>query len=357
MPWSRSCIDQVADMLNYSDGGARQAHILSQLALYGGEKKEGSKSTFILCPFHAEKSPSCRIFHNNGWLKCYGCGASKSWDEVAPVLGLEPYKKDPTKAAKAHPLIFKGETTEADYDRALLASLKRKALPRNKLWRGVPTNLLIEAGCEYCTDEYGQPWILMPTYVKGRLVGFCRARMKKDTSDKKRPSYLMAGGTWYKTHGLFPFDYTMAMMKRMRTKTVVLVEGQRDVFRLLRAGIPALCIHGTNAWTLTKSRILEIAGVERTVMFMDGDDAGIEATEGTDERDSVTSLLEPYFTVPVIRLWQIKGNPYPQYSRLKTKAEKDAFKVNLWDPGSCPDWVIQTIKRKYFGGRNGVQAT
>ena len=68
---------------------------------------EINRSGFCLCPFHAEKTPSMKIYDNG--FKCYGCGEggdmfvfvqklfnlenpskSKDWNLVIDLLGASP---------------------------------------------------------------------------------------------------------------------------------------------------------------------------------------------------------------------------------------------------------------------------
>lgn len=339
----------------------RLAFVRQQLSMYAGEKKTLANGTMICCPFHADKTPSGRIFHgestlNPGYFKCYGCPATATWDELAPMLHLEPIHSGPPKdehsmellLAKHKDAMFKDTGTLYRKDR-----LKSWAIPKNKTWRRIPTNLLIELGGKMClkwNDTY-QQWgatkhIYLPVTINGRKVGYFRARMKKDESGV-HPSYLLAGGQWSKTHGLWPFDYCIALMNKLDSDTVVIVEGQRDALRLLLAGIPAMCIFGTQSWSLNKCKLLEIAGVDRVISMMDGDDAGISATE------KIVPTLLKMFAVKTLKLWAIKGSPYLQFKHEDepSKAAKLAG-VKLWDPENCPEWIIDKIKRVYFKRSN-----
>ena len=56
--------------------------------------------TMIRCPFHSDKNPSGRINHSvysrsPGFFKCYGCGATATWNELAPLIGCTPFKSKP----------------------------------------------------------------------------------------------------------------------------------------------------------------------------------------------------------------------------------------------------------------------
>ena len=177
----------------------------------------------------------------------------------------------------------------------------------------------------------------MPVNVDGETKGYIKARMKKVDG---KPSYINLRGNWVSHYGLFPFDYTM---QNLVNKTVVLVEGQRDALRLLSFGIPALCIMGTQNWTVHKARLLEMHGVDTVYIFMDGDDAGIHGTE------KVWELSHDLFDTHVIKLWQIKGSPWLKYKDCEnpSKTAKENGE-ELYDPGNCPDTILHKLRNKIY---------
>jgi hypothetical protein len=339
--------------------------VKQQLAVYAGEKKESGNSVLVLCPFHAEKTPSGSInigqSYAPGYFKCWGCGTKARWDDLAPRLGLQPYERGKPKEEHAVDLLMqKGlaaveNTTDKRY---VEWKLKTWKLPRNKVWRTIPTNFLLELGGEMCYrwyDEYERwgstKFIHLPVMINGDKAGYFLARLRKDKEG--RPSYILAPSVdksfgWSKDYGLWPFDYTLEMMRRLKTHTVVLVEGQRDALRLILQGIPAMCIFGTQSWTDNKAKLLEIAGVERALCFFDGDCAGIKATK------VIAPRLVPFFEVTKLKLWRMKGSPWLKFEHEDepTKAAKAAG-VTLWDPGNCPQWIIDRIKTKFFTHERG----
>jgi hypothetical protein len=345
-------------MIDAVDMHRRRDFVLSQLSRYGGQKKETGNRMMILCPFHSEDTPSGSIWIGDkyaGSYRCYGCKKKAKWDELAERMGLEPFKKGkPKEESSMDLLINKGLEQLTNQKRYRQDKFKFKRLPRNKKWRTIPTNLLIELGGKFCRkwnptykNYDSTSFIYFPVLINGEKHGFFRARLKKDESDKKLPSYLLAaaegGSKWASTHGLWPFDFSLDLMRKLKSTTMVLVEGQRDALRLLLLGIPAVCIFGTQSWTDNKAKLLEIAGVESVILLMDGDDAGIAATEKI--RPSVRKL----FTVKTVRLWNITGSPYLKYAD-KPEPSKAAKQdgVALWDPGNVPESILNKIKAKYF---------
>lgn len=320
----------------------RARAVEDQLRIYSGKKIQGPDGTTVLCPFHSERTPSCHIFHGPkayvpGYFVCLGCGAKGRWDVIAPALGLEAFKGGPAHAIEARPLAPEREDESVDS-----TNFELKRLPANKMWRGFETDWLREVGCKLMVTGWGTKFLWMPVIVGGTVRGYIRGRMRKDP-EGNFPSYLNKRGTWSKTHGLFPFDYAIDMMGK--SKTIVLVEGPRDALRLLEHGIPAMAILGTNTWSPKKVDLLEMHGVRRVILMLDGDPAGIDATE------KIEPALRNMFSTTVLKLWNMRGSPYREWWKAleaRDKAEAKARKGELWDPGSCPVWVLDRIKERFF---------
>jgi 5S rRNA maturation endonuclease (ribonuclease M5) len=158
--------------------------------------------------------------------------------------------------------------------------------------------------------------------VNGKEYGHTDALFDKPAKGKGT-SYLNKKGAWSKTHALFPFDQAIRLMNELGIKTIVLVEGPRDALRLIRAGIPAIAIFGTKSWSLMKVRLLQLAGVERIVLCMDGDPSGQDAT------DHILPTIEDGFEVKVIKLWVVAK-----------KLKRDKI-----DPGNMPTGVLRRLEK------------
>jgi 5S rRNA maturation endonuclease (ribonuclease M5) len=335
--------------------GARKLDFIrSQLDRYAGTKKETGTRMMVLCPYHSESTPSGSIWlgeRGTGFFRCFACSARAPWDEVAPRLGLEPFVRGKPKAEASMDLLMsKALTALTSQSKYRKDTFKFWPIPKNKKWRTIPTNFLRELGGRMCIkydERYGwssSKFLYFPVMVNGHQYGFFRARIKKE---KDKPSYLLAaaesGSQWALTHGLWNFDYCRELMAKIGTSTVVIVEGQRDAMRLWMNGIPALCIFGTQSWTEDKAKLLEMAGVETVIVMMDGDCAGIDAT------NRIAPSLKSLFEVKVVRLWSMRGSPYIQFKDEPepSKAAKAAG-VDLWDPGNCPQRILDKLKTKYF---------
>jgi 5S rRNA maturation endonuclease (ribonuclease M5) len=330
--------------------------VIGQLAQYVGQKIETSGRTMVICPYHSENTPSGAINtgaqYAPGYFTCFACGHKAPWNDVAPRLNLLPYgKMKPSVQTSMDLLMERIEDDLMQEQRYKSFRGKRWAIPRNKKWREIPTNLLIELGGEMCRRQFDNgmdstKFLYLPVMVNGEQEGYFLARLRK-SSDPAQSSYLLAKKTtsrgWSRTHGLWPFDHSIRMMREMEGSTVVLVEGQRDCLRLIMNGIPAMCIFGTQSWSDSKAQLLETAGVEKVVLLFDGDGAGIGATK------KIKPQLTKWFDTRVYKLWKARGSPYLKFAHLPepTKAAKKAG-VQLWDPFNCPQRIIQEIQEMYF---------
>ena len=314
-----------------------------QLAKVYCAKKISDESIWIACPFHEEKNPSLGVnikygkFHDGkkiplGFFRCFGCKKKGGWNVLAEKLGLQQINGHRSldytpsidlKGVKAS--LFPEETAEGDSDTAgnlddyTLFDLDKW---HHKEWRGFKVELLKKLGAKLAYHDESQSFnIWFPVKVNKKRVGWFTALTKPIEG---KSSYYNKKGVWIKKTGLFPFDTALKMMLRKGLKTMVLVEGQRDALRLLRAGIPAVAIMGTNNWTDDKIYILENAGIERIILCMDGDKAGKEATK------KIKPTVLKYFEVETIKLWKL--------------AEK--MGVKKIDPYEAPVSLIRKLKEK-----------
>lgn len=310
--------------------------ITQQFNSYSGTRKRiNDTSFFISCPVHSEKTPSGRVYldpnsRSPGFFHCYGCGCKLRYDELAPKIGLKPFKWAMPTLQEA-PKIFR-EVEEVKKD-----VLEFFDLPHDKSWRAIPTNLLIDLGASICKNAWSdERFVWLPVRIKTALKGYIRARLRK-IPDK--PSYLNKKGRWSENYGLFPYDYAVKVMLEEGLRTLVLVEGPRDALRLLNHKIPAIAILGTQSWSETKSRMLALSGAKSIVLMMDGDDAGIKACR------LVTPLMEKMLEVSTFSLHG-KDSPYHQFRNEDepSKAAK-AKGVELWDPGNCPMKKIAELRK------------
>jgi hypothetical protein len=283
-----------------------------ELAKVPGRKIISGNRIFIPCPFHNETQPSGSIWIGvtkpglQGKFKCWGCGKKADWNELAEKLHLTKMN-----GSRVLPDVVGNVDLKEVRDSILPKQMKDKRqaedekesldmFPLQERWRGFTIDFLtdvIGAKLAY-SDKTGYFYVWLPVMVRGKLVGYIKAQKTKDPN-KKLPSYLNKPGDWVFKKGLFPFDPAVKLMRDKGLSTMVLVEGPRDAMRLVRAGIPAVAIMGTQNWTDQKRHLLESVGVQTFLLCMDGDRAGKMAAK------KMLPMIKPYATTKVFRLWRV----------------------------------------------------
>lgn len=306
-------------------------------------KRATAGSIFIQCPYHNDKTPSGGINIDSaktvpmGWFACLGCGKSVGWNDLAATLGLRQLKKRSQTEVTAGDYLdpsrvrddLLGEEGDSDSNRDRErdeAKLSFFEFPEElEKWRGYKVSFLKDLGCKYAffDDERtgGEFLIWIPCLVNGEVVGYIKAFMDKEEG---RPSYINSPGKWSRSQGLLFFDYAIKMMREQEHKTIVLCEGPRDAMRLLRYGIPAMCILGTQSWSDEKRLLLEQSDAENVVIFMDGDLPNKQGViPGKLATKKIIKSLKGYMNYKYMNLW---------------KYEKG------WDPGNCPKRFLDRVQ-------------
>lgn len=285
--------------------------VRSRLMALPGAKYANGRVT-IRCPFHNDRNPSLAVKVEAPYLgsfRCWSCnekgGVNKLFTRLGETLnGDDVLQETPTVAVdpgdepmKFYPL------TESNGERLGIIDNK---------WRGFELNFLrktVRAKFAYLTDpdldewRREQPYVFLPVLIQGEQVGYIKAALKKKG---KGQSYFNRPGQWSASSGLFLFDQATQLMNDLGLYTIVLTEGPRDALRLLRDGIPAIAMLGTQSWGEAKSLNLLKSGATRIVLCMDGDDAGRLAN-----KKMRPLLTTAGFTVASFKLWEWEGELDP----------------------------------------------
>lgn len=302
--------------------------IIAELNSLEIKKNISSDKAMIVCPFHNDRTPSGGICLDVleeraplGWYRCFGCGTSVPWNDLAVKLGMKKIGKNLRKKSDDYidPKAYKAHFFEEKEKKETLEEqiTKLEFMPfQFDVWRGFNTNFLETLGAKYCyEDRLGEFYVWFPVNVLSKLRGFVKAVIKKK---KGSTSYFNSSGKWSEKFGLIFFDEARHLAKTLGVNTVVLCEGPRDALRCLQAGIPAISVLGALNWSDAKREKLESASFDRVILFFDGDKAGRKANS------RVKKNLKGYFEIKQISLW---------------KKEPGA------DPFSCDISFLKLIKR------------
>lgn len=266
--------------------------IVSKLRALPKERgvKIGQDTAVMRCQWHTiaggkrEDTASFLInLKKNGRYKagsgrCFGCTKYVSDFRIIcdPALEGTHAGVEDDADVRVEPL-FDEKTNAILADEDIVIKLPN-AIPWNasEAWRTINGKLLKHIGAKLIFEEEFQNLMAyLPCMVNGKHVGGVRANLVK----RGKRNYFNIPGTWVKETGLFPYDTTAKIIKKMKWKTIVIVEGPRDALRCLQKGIPAVAILGTGNWSELKSDLIVNLGVEQVITALDGDKAGLRTTK------------------------------------------------------------------------------
>ena len=166
---------------------------------------------------------------------------------------------------------------------------------------------------------------------KGDVIAYsARIYNNEDTSkyiNSRESIIFKKGNTLY--------NYDKCKQESMKTKTVILVEGQMDAIRVYSTGIKNVC--ATMGTALTKDHINLLKRLNsKVILMMDNDAAGEKSTIANGE-----ALIEAGMEVNVVRL---SGEKDPDSYILKNGI--DAFKDNIKNALTYFDFKLNYYKNK-----------
>lgn len=312
------------------------AIIKEQLSILGGRQKTTGEWRQVACPFHDEKEPSCGVFMRRddikrklGYFNCFGCGAHGEWNTFAEKTGLKQIKEWNSAERKVEYSLDKDESALLS-DSGMTMRAVYKAMncpeaqpwPENIDWRGIGGALISAVGGRVINDEYNDSLaVLFPIKMGRRIRGAVKAIYNKKSPNQL--GYLTMSGEWVSQYGLFPYDYTANLIKRMGYKFIILVEGPRDALRLLKMGLPALAVLGANTIGRTKMLYVLNLGLDIVYAMPDNDNGGNKLWSNLKERLADKVKLR----------------------RLKLPREKgDDGKIIKMDPFNAPASVLKEVR-------------
>jgi 5S rRNA maturation endonuclease (ribonuclease M5) len=261
--------------------------ISEALRTLGGRQKMAGEYRMVQCPFHSDNSPSCGVYMHRGgkvplgWFNCLGCGKRGGWNTFARKTGLPKIKEWDNKEKEANAVVTQEVEDRLLGSTGLTLRMLLKVMgcpeaipwPEFMEWRGFKGQLLAAVGGLIVNDYYNDGvGVLFPVRIGKKVRGGVKAVYEKKAG---QTGYItMKGGEWVEKYGLFPYDYTQAVIKQGGFNFVILVEGPRDALRLLKLGIPALAILGANTMSKTKAMFIQNMDVSIIYAMPDNDTGG-----------------------------------------------------------------------------------
>ena len=269
-----------------------EAWYLEQLHRVCPEVYTKGKDHLIICPFHADSSPSCGVDRYGGFFKCFACGAGGGWNKLADRLGMEKLKfeREAGRIGDAGIQHASDDTVRALTKMGVDPAKREKkgdinqplveTWPVTREWRGLTGASLANVGCIRVLDlRHNVERIGLPVRAPmGDVLGYtCRAITPEDAEPKYTP--LAADRVTWRDKEL-PARDALFLVDRVLKENwdrIVLVEGPYDALKLYCVGIPAVAILGTNNWTAQKAGSIKGLGLRGVAVMMDNDRSGAEA--------------------------------------------------------------------------------
>lgn len=278
------------------------------------------------CPFHKEKTPSCKIDPVQKIWHCFGCGeggtvftyvmklynmtfveavhmlAQRANIEIHDTFQKEDKTKNKSKRMKEccniacdffHDQLLRGKGEWYDRARKYLSS-RNFNIDIAKRWkigfaygRGMVVNHLIAQGfseeeiksANLAVERAGKIYdrfyerIIFPIFdIQGNCVAFGGRVIGQGN-----PKYLNSSETliFHKSRVLFGLD--KAKGEIVSSGNAIIVEGYTDVIALSEAGIKNVCATLGTALTLQHIKILNRYATNKIIYLFDGDEAGQRA--------------------------------------------------------------------------------
>jgi DNA primase len=318
----------------------REIHTRIDIATYIGQyvslKKRG-RDLVGLCPFHGEKTPSFHVHQEEGYFKCFGCGAGG--DVIAFAMKLEnlPFgdaarllankagialeSEDPRAARRRNEreAIYEANAIAAAYFERMLrgtagaaaraycekrgfgeATVERfhlgyapdswEGLTDELNAHGVDLGLAEKAGLVKPSQRGGyydfyRNRLMVPTYATtGEVIAFGGRELGNG-----EPKYLNTSTTPVYTKGEHLFALNIARRTAQVDRTLIVVEGYLDCIALHQAGFEgAVAALGTSFTERQASELRKYA--ENIFLCFDADAAGSSAA--TKAVDIASKVIE-----------------------------------------------------------------
>jgi DNA primase len=316
----------------------REVHSRVDIATFIGQyvqlRKRGN-DLVGLCPFHGEKTPSFHVHPDQGFYKCFGCGAGGDviaflqkienlhfTDAVRMLAGkagieLEPENPRAARARSEREAMYDANRIAAAFFVKMLSATEGRhareycerrgftsetvqrfslgyapdtwnALTDELRANGVDLALAAKAGLVKTGQrgyyDFYRDRLIVPTYATtGEAIAFGGRALRDDME----PKYLNTSTTPVYTKGQHLYALNVARRFAQESRTLIVVEGYLDCIALHQAGFQnAVAALGTSFTAEQAAELRKYA--ENVYLCFDGDSAGnAAATKAVDIASNV----------------------------------------------------------------------
>ncbi len=288
--------------------------------------RERGQNWLGLCPFHNEKTPSFNVRPDQGYYKCFGCGASgdvfsflqeitgQSFIEVLDTLceevgiDVQPRNTDTEKARDEHARLYllMEEIAKASHawligrsGRTAKAYLRQRGLSAKlvkdfSLGLSLPLSDLFALAKSNSASEDDLEKLGLLSRDMGDLRPFFKQRILFPLRDRRGRTLTFGGRTFLsarssspkyingrqsllydKSKALFGLDRALPAWKQ--GKPAILAEGYLDVIAFSQAQVPGAVASCGTALTLEQLQLIA-PSTKRLIVAYDSDKAGLKAS-------------------------------------------------------------------------------
>lgn len=230
------------------------------------KKKIDEHNIMMCCPYHNENKPSFGITTSYPYMfNCFSCGESgKLVSLVSYVYGisyLAAYKKILTQYSEYDLSLFNNAEIEEDAEEVTEEEIfnyrrKKHSYIEN---RGISDHTIQKYEIGYDEDNYAITFPVRDLYNNPSFI------IRRSVTSKY---YNIPKGS-PKKETLYGLNYLYG-----KTDTVYIAEGPIDVLSCYEAGLPAIGLMGRTL-SKTQLKLLQLAGINRVILFLDNDKWGI----------------------------------------------------------------------------------
>lgn len=255
-------------------------------------------------PEHAGDRDNENAFHVSIAKNCFNCLTHCGGGNVIDLVrAFEEYEKSPAgfrKAAlKLQDLFLGCKPVKAQGEKIKQGRLKKEEKPSEPTKnlpldftlekrikadhpfltseKGLDMKIIKKFGLGYCFKGMMAGRVVIPIHdADGRIVGYAGRAIKKQ-DEEKRGKYLLPSG-FIKSVELFNYHRVAAKNKLLREYGLIVVEGFFDAIKLTALGYPNVTALMGSSLSDTQEKLL-LSLTNKLLLFLDNDEAGIEATE------------------------------------------------------------------------------
>jgi len=285
----------------------------SVLDFYGITYIGKNEQKTISCPFHNEKTPSCKVHTGKKVFNCFGCGSGgnvldfivlkengnpkdsadfrKGAEKAIEIMGTgaSSSKNSPSQATGSENRTSGGDSVQLakksqklDSNEPKINEVLKFSLTPNPNHpflenRGLTQSQISEFGLGFQNRGMMKNRIVFPIHnEENNLVAYAGRWVDENVPENEMRYKLPEG--FYKS--LVLYNLNRVIKKYYGTKHIVIVEGFWSAIRLHSAGVPVVSCFGTSI-SEEQITLLQEIGIEQVTLIFDGDEAGAKGVENT----------------------------------------------------------------------------